>query len=67
MVEQPYLLTSKQMATFVAAGFLRFDALVVPPHESVLMRPSPLVVARGGRGREGDDHDRACDRAAVSG
>jgi len=40
---------------------------VVPPHESVLMRPSPLVVARGGRGREGDDHDRACDRAAVSG
>ena len=28
MVDRHYLLTSTQMATFVAAGFLRFDALV---------------------------------------
>ncbi len=47
--------------------FFELMSVAVPPHESVLMRPSPLVVARGGRGREGDDHDRACDRAAVSG
>jgi len=40
---------------------------VVPPHGSVLMRPSPLVGARGGRGRGGDDYDHASDRAAVCG
>jgi len=38
----------------------------VPPHGSVLMQPSPAMVARGGRGRGGDDHDRAADRVAVS-
>ncbi|MCY4603312.1 MAG: phytanoyl-CoA dioxygenase, partial [Gemmatimonadetes bacterium] len=31
MVDEQYLLTTKQMAQFVADGFLRFDELV--PHE----------------------------------
>lgn len=38
MVERRYLLTSKQMATFVAAGFLRFDGLVPDALNQAAMR-----------------------------
>ena len=38
MVDRHYLLTSRQMATFVAAGFLRFDALVPDELNHAAMR-----------------------------
>jgi hypothetical protein len=37
MVDKQYLLTSKQMATFVARGYLRFDELVPPAINEAVM------------------------------
>jgi hypothetical protein len=37
MVDRQYLLTSKQMATFVARGYLRFDELVPPAINDAVM------------------------------
>ena len=53
MVDKQYLLNSKQMATFVARGFLRFDELVPPEINEAFMGAAqrgddPLPVAAAG-------------------